>query len=43
MFLNLVLGHSRRLMLYGIETDPKTEERHRKAAVEFFLSGILAK
>jgi TetR/AcrR family transcriptional repressor of mexJK operon len=43
MFLNLVLGHSRRLMLYGLATDPKTEERHRKAAVEFFLSGVRAK
>jgi AcrR family transcriptional regulator len=43
MFLNLVLGHSKRLMLYGIAKDPKTEERHRKAAVEFFLSGIRAK
>jgi TetR/AcrR family transcriptional regulator, mexJK operon transcriptional repressor len=43
MFLNLVLGHGKRLALYGIATDPKTEERHRKAAVEFFLSGIRAK
>jgi TetR/AcrR family transcriptional repressor of mexJK operon len=43
MFLNLVLGHCKRLALYGIATDPKTEERHRKAAVEFFLSGIRAK
>jgi AcrR family transcriptional regulator len=43
MFLNLVLGHSKRLMLYGNANDPKTEERHRKAAVEFFLSGIRAK
>jgi TetR/AcrR family transcriptional repressor of mexJK operon len=43
MFLNLVLGHGRRLTLYGIAIDPKTEERHRMAAVEFFLSGILAK
>ena len=25
MFLNLVLGHSRRPVLYGIATDPKTE------------------
>jgi TetR/AcrR family transcriptional regulator, mexJK operon transcriptional repressor len=43
IFLNLVLGHCKRLALYGIATDPKTEERHRKAAVEFFLSGIRAK
>jgi hypothetical protein len=38
-----VLGHGKRLALYGIAIDPKTEERHRKAAVEFFLSGIRAK
>jgi TetR/AcrR family transcriptional repressor of mexJK operon len=39
IFLNVVLGHSRRLALYGIATDPKTEERYRKAAVDFFLGG----
>ena len=43
MFLNLVVGHGRRLTLYGIATDPETEERHRKAAVEFFLNGIRGK
>ncbi len=43
MFLNLVLGHSKRLALYSIATDPETEERHRKAAVEFFLNGIRTK
>jgi AcrR family transcriptional regulator len=43
MFLNLVIGHGKRLALYGIATDPKTEERHRKAAVEFFLRGVRAK
>jgi TetR/AcrR family transcriptional regulator, mexJK operon transcriptional repressor len=43
MFLNLVLGHPKRFALYSIATDPETEERHRKAAVEFFLSGIRAK
>jgi TetR/AcrR family transcriptional repressor of mexJK operon len=40
IFLNIVLGHAKRLALYGIATDPETEERHRKAAVDFFLSGI---
>jgi len=40
-FLNLVLGHSKRLNLYGIAADSKSEERYRKAAVDFFLSGIL--
>ena len=43
MFLNLVLGHSKRLALYGIATDPETEERHRKATVDFFLNGIRTK
>jgi TetR/AcrR family transcriptional regulator, mexJK operon transcriptional repressor len=43
MFLNLVLGHSKRLALYGIATDPETAERHRKAAVDFFLNGIRTK
>ena len=43
MFLNLVLGHCKRLALYGIATDPKTEERHRNAAVDFFLNGISTK
>lgn len=43
IFLNLVLGHSKRVALYGIAADPKTEERHRKAAVDFFLSGIRSK
>jgi TetR/AcrR family transcriptional regulator, mexJK operon transcriptional repressor len=43
MFLNLVLGHGKRLSLYGIATDPTTAERHRKAAVDFFLNGIRTK
>jgi TetR/AcrR family transcriptional regulator, mexJK operon transcriptional repressor len=43
MFLNLVLGHCKRLAVYGIAADPATEERHRKAAVDFFLSGIRIK
>jgi AcrR family transcriptional regulator len=43
MFLNLVLGHCKRLALYGIAADPKNMERHRKAAVDFFLSGIRTK
>jgi TetR/AcrR family transcriptional repressor of mexJK operon len=43
MFLNLVLGHPRRLAFYSIATDPETAERHRKAAVDFFLSGIRSK
>ena len=43
MFLNLVLGHCKRLALYGIAADPKIMERHRKAAVDFFLRGIRTK
>jgi TetR/AcrR family transcriptional repressor of mexJK operon len=43
MFLNLALGHCKRLALYSIPIDPETEERHRKAAVDFFLNGIRAK
>jgi len=43
MFLNLVLGHCRRLVLCGTVADPKTEERHRKAAVDFFLIGVQTK
>jgi TetR/AcrR family transcriptional regulator, mexJK operon transcriptional repressor len=43
LFLNLVLGRGKRLALYGIATDPKAEERHRKAAVDFFLNGVRAK
>ena len=40
MFLNLVLGHRRRLVLCGRPADPKTEERHREVAVDFFLIGV---
>jgi TetR/AcrR family transcriptional regulator, mexJK operon transcriptional repressor len=43
IFLNLVLGRGKRLALYGIAIDAKTEERHRKAAVDFFLNGIRSK
>jgi TetR/AcrR family transcriptional repressor of mexJK operon len=43
MFLNLVLGHSRRLVLYGTMADPKIEERRRKAAVDFFPIGVRTK
>jgi TetR/AcrR family transcriptional regulator, mexJK operon transcriptional repressor len=43
LFLGLVLGHSKRLALYGMAADPKTEERHRHAGVELFLSGMGAR
>jgi TetR/AcrR family transcriptional repressor of mexJK operon len=43
VFLNLVLGHPKRLAFYSIAADPETAERHRKAAVDFFLSGIRSK
>ncbi len=40
LFLNLVLGTSERLALYGIVTDPKVQERRRQAAVKLFLIGV---
>jgi AcrR family transcriptional regulator len=40
LFLNLLLGHSARLALLGIASDPKLLERRRQAAVELFLSGV---
>jgi AcrR family transcriptional regulator len=40
LFLNLLLGHSARLALHGIASDPKLLERRRQAAVELFLSGV---
>ena len=40
LFLHLVLGHSKRLALCGLENDPKIEERHRHAGVELFLRGL---
>jgi AcrR family transcriptional regulator len=40
LFLNLVLGHSRRTALYGLSIDPNAEEREREAAVRLFLSGV---
>jgi TetR/AcrR family transcriptional regulator, mexJK operon transcriptional repressor len=43
LFLDLVLGHSKRLALYGMATDPKTEERHRHVGVELFLSALRAR
>ncbi len=40
LFLNLLLGHSVRLDLHGIATDPEFQERRRRAAVELFLNGV---
>lgn len=40
LFLNLVLGTSERMALYEIATDPKVQERRRRAAVELFLAGV---
>ncbi|ACA20848.1 transcriptional regulator, TetR family [Methylobacterium sp. 4-46] len=40
LFLNLVLGRQSRLALYGIRTDPETQERRRQAAVRLFLNGV---
>jgi TetR/AcrR family transcriptional regulator, mexJK operon transcriptional repressor len=40
LFLNLVLGESRRMNLYGLEMDPNAAEREREAAVTLFLNGV---
>jgi TetR/AcrR family transcriptional repressor of mexJK operon len=40
IFLNLVLGHSRRMNLYGLDMDPNAAEREREAAVALFLKGV---
>jgi TetR/AcrR family transcriptional regulator, mexJK operon transcriptional repressor len=40
LFLNLVLGESRRMNLYGLEMDPNAAEREREAAVTLFLKGV---
>lgn len=39
LFLNLVIGRSSRLALYGIEVDPEAQEKRRRAAVTLFLAG----
>ncbi|CAA2159938.1 HTH-type transcriptional regulator AcrR [Methylobacterium brachiatum] len=39
LFLNLVLGRSSKLALYGIEIDLEAQERRRRAAVALFLGG----
>ncbi len=40
LFLNLVLGHSKRLALFGMAIDPAVEEQHRHKAVDLFLNGM---
>jgi AcrR family transcriptional regulator len=40
MFLNLLLGHSARLAIHGMSTDPRFPERRSRAAVELFLNGM---
>jgi TetR/AcrR family transcriptional regulator, mexJK operon transcriptional repressor len=40
LFLNLVLGESRRMNLYGLDMDPNAAEREREAAVTLFLKGV---
>jgi AcrR family transcriptional regulator len=40
LFLNMVLGKSSRLALYGIDVPPETLERRRRAAVALFLNGV---
>jgi AcrR family transcriptional regulator len=40
LFLNLLLGHTARLAIHGIATDPELLERRRRAVVELFLNGV---
>ena len=40
LFLNLVLGPSRRMNIYGLDMDPNAAEREREAAVTLFLRGV---
>jgi TetR/AcrR family transcriptional regulator, mexJK operon transcriptional repressor len=40
LFLNLVLGESRRMNLYNLKTDPNAAEREREAGVTLFLKGV---
>ena len=40
LFLNLLLGGSSRLALYGIDVDVKSQEQRRRAAIDLFLNGI---
>jgi hypothetical protein len=40
MFLNLLLGHSARLAIHGMATDPEVLERRSRAAVDLFLNGM---
>jgi len=39
LFLNLVIGRSSRLALYGIDVDPEAQEKRRRAAVALFIAG----
>jgi TetR/AcrR family transcriptional regulator, mexJK operon transcriptional repressor len=43
LFLNLLLGHSARLALHGIADDPESLQRRRRAVVELFLNGVIAR
>jgi hypothetical protein len=40
LFLNLLLGHTARLAIHGIATDPELLERRRRAVVELFLNSV---
>lgn len=43
MFLDLVVGETWRMALYGLAADPKIVERQRNAAVKLFLDGVRAR
>jgi AcrR family transcriptional regulator len=40
-FLNIVIGQSARLAIYGILVDPKVQDRRLRGAIKLFLAGIL--
>lgn len=42
LFLDLIVGSSKRNVLYGIKLDPEFEERRRHVAVELFVAGLRA-
>lgn len=42
LFLDLIVGSTKRNVLYGIPLDPEFEERRRKVAVDLFVAGLKA-
>lgn len=42
LFLDLIVGSTKRNVLYGITLDPEFEERRRHVAIELFVAGLKA-